>query len=242
MLFIFSFLLSLTYAFPVQEPDHNFTFTSSSLSYRLKDRFDSSNFLNSFSFFTDSDPTHGFVKYVSEPAAKAANLVSTANSKVKLDVDHTNITPNGRPSVRLTSHKSYNHGLFIADIAHMPSSTCGSWPAFWLVGPNWPLSGEIDVIEGVNTQNMNSMTLHTAPGCVIDNAYSLPGTTLMEANCNANSGFNGCSASSSDARGYGNGFNAVGGGVYAVQWESSGIYVWFFPWEVFPLTSPLSSP
>ena len=22
---------------------------------------------------------------------------------------------------------------------------CGTWPAFWLVGPNWPNGGEIDV-------------------------------------------------------------------------------------------------
>lgn len=22
---------------------------------------------------------------------------------------------------------------------------CGTWPAYWLVGPNWPSGGEIDV-------------------------------------------------------------------------------------------------
>lgn len=48
------------------------------------------------------------------------------------------------------SNKGYNKGLIIGDFAHMPGSDCGIWPAFWLVGPNWPSGGEIDIIEGVN--------------------------------------------------------------------------------------------
>ncbi|KFY45592.1 hypothetical protein V495_02903 [Pseudogymnoascus sp. VKM F-4514 (FW-929)] len=202
---------------------------ATTLSYRIKDSYDSSNFFNSFSFFTGSDPTHGFVKYLSQSAAAAANIISTNNAQVLLHVDHTNSAPTGRSSVRLTSQKNYNHGLFIADIAHMPGGACGSWPAFWLVGPNWPFTGEIDIIEGVNLQTTDSMTLHTSAGCVVDNQGSLPGTTTLETNCNANSGFNGCSVSTSDPRGFGTGFNAAGGGVYAMQWESSGVYIWFFP-------------
>ncbi|KFY25205.1 hypothetical protein V491_01874 [Pseudogymnoascus sp. VKM F-3775] len=202
---------------------------AATLSYRLKDTYDSSNFFNSFSFFTGSDPTHGFVNYLSKSAATTANIISTANSQVKLHVDHTNVAPSGRASVRLTSGKQYNHGLFIADIAHMPGGACGSWPAYWLFGPNWPASGEIDIIEGVNLQTTDSMTLHTSAGCVVDNQGSLPGTTTLETNCNANSGFNGCSVSTSDSRNYGTGFNNIGGGVYAMQWESSGVYIWFFP-------------
>jgi beta-glucanase (GH16 family) len=54
--------------------------------------------------------------------------------------------------VRLTSKNSYTHGLVILDLAHMPGGVCGTWPAFWMVGPNWPNSGEIDIIEGVNSQ------------------------------------------------------------------------------------------
>lgn len=198
-------------------------------SYLLKDTYNSANFFNSFSFFTGDDPTHGFVKYLSKSAAQSANLISTANSHVKMHVDHTNVSPSGRASVRVTSKKSYTRGLFVADIAHMPSSTCGSWPAFWLFGPNWPNSGEIDIIEGVNMQTTNAMSLHTTPGCVINNAGSKSGTTTLEPNCNANGAYNGCSVSTSDTRGYGTGFNGIGGGVYAMQWESSGVYVWFFP-------------
>lgn len=35
----------------------------------------------------------------------------------------------------------------------------------WMYGPNWPASGEIDIIEGVNLNTHNSITLHTSPGC-----------------------------------------------------------------------------
>jgi len=35
----------------------------------------------------------------------------------------------GRNSVRLVSKKSWTHGLFIADIAHMPGGVCGTWPS-----------------------------------------------------------------------------------------------------------------
>jgi hypothetical protein len=35
----------------------------------------------------------------------------------------------GRTSVRIESKKSFNHGLIISDIAHMPASVCGTWPA-----------------------------------------------------------------------------------------------------------------
>lgn len=46
----------------------------------------------------------------------------------------------------------------------MPTG-CGTWPAYWLCGDNWPNNGEIDIIEGVNTQNFNQMTLHSKANC-----------------------------------------------------------------------------
>lgn len=50
---------------------------------------------------------------------------------VRLGVDSTNYygMGEGRPSIRIESKESYNHGLFIADFAHMPPSDCGLWPA-----------------------------------------------------------------------------------------------------------------
>ena len=37
----------------------------------------------------------------------------------------------------------------------------------WMVGPNWPNSGEVDIIEGVNSQTADQTTLHTSNGCSI---------------------------------------------------------------------------
>lgn len=105
--------------------------------YSLEDDYSAGNFFSMFDFFTYPDPTHGFVNYVDQGTAQAAGLIHTNGSSVYMGVDSYNIAPNGRNSVRLTSNKVYNHGLIILDVAHMPEG-CGTWPAFWTVGPNWP--------------------------------------------------------------------------------------------------------
>ena len=56
-------------------------------------------------------------------------------------------------SVRITSVKTFYHGLVIADFDRMPFG-CSVWPAFWTVGPNWPNNGEVDIVEGVNNKQM----------------------------------------------------------------------------------------
>ncbi|UKZ62921.1 uncharacterized protein TrAtP1_004152 [Trichoderma atroviride] len=195
--------------------------------YSLSVTYDVSNFFSSFDFFTDHDPTNGFVEYVDANTANSLNLTSTLTGSVIMGVDSTETNPaNGRKSVRVTSQQSFNHGLFIADIAHMPGSVCGAWPAFWMVGPNWPSSGEIDIIEGVNTQTSDSITLHTSAGFSVSNDGSNSGTQLLGSDCEGN---NGCSQTTSDNQNYGDGFNAINGGVYATEWTSDHIAVWFFP-------------
>jgi beta-glucanase (GH16 family) len=73
-----------------------------------------------------------------------------------------------RNSIRLEGYKRYNRGLFILDVRHMPSG-CGSWPAFWLTDePAWPINGEIDILEGVNTQTDVKTAMHTTKGCKMD--------------------------------------------------------------------------
>jgi len=109
----------------------------------------------------------------------------------------------------------------------MPTG-CGVWPAFWMFGPNWPASGEIDIIEGVNNQNTDSITLHTNPGCVVSNPNSQSGTYTITNNCNAGNAGEGCSTGTANPKDFGAGFNGVGGGTYAMQWASTGIYVWFW--------------
>lgn len=211
--------------------------------YTLVDTYNASNFFSNFTFFTGADPTEGYVSYQSESAAAAAGLINTNNDQVYMGVDYTTVNPPaGRASVRVSSNKGYTHGLFIADIAHMPGSICGVWPAYWLLGPDWPNYGEIDIIEGVNLAGTNSITLHTAAGCSINIAGSQNGSVLSNSNCNLNDAGTGCDVTTTTPIAYGSGFNSIGGGVYATLWESTGIYVWFFPRDSIPIDITLGIP
>ncbi|KAF5672495.1 mixed-linked glucanase precursor MLG1 [Fusarium circinatum] len=197
--------------------------------YSLKTTYDSSNFFEAFEFFNEEDPTHGFVDYVDADAANSEGLAGYVDGAVYMGVDYQTKNPsNGRRSVRVTSRDAFTHGLFVADIAHMPGSIPGVWPAYWMFGPNWPTSGEIDILEGVNTQTENKISLHTGPGCSITNDGTTQGTTLESENCDSAGASAGCGQDTSDNQNYGDGFNDIGGGVYATEWTSDHIAVWFF--------------
>ena len=161
-----------------------------------------------------------------------------------MGVDSTNVASGrGRKSVRLTSKATYNHGLIVLDLEHMPGKACGVWPAFWTVGPDWPSGGEIDIIEGVNNQAHNSVTLHTGPGCSLDsrtspnkratNAAAIFSGSVVTSNCDVNAAGQaanvGCSITTADSSNYGDGLNAGKGGVYATEWTSDVIRTWYFP-------------
>lgn len=113
--------------------------------YVLEDDYTANgNFFDQFQFFNGSDPTHGFVDYVERDYAESAGLIKNDYGKVYMGVDHTGIASNsGRPAVRIESTKTYDSGLVVIDIEHMPGGICGTWPAFWMFGPNWPKNGEI---------------------------------------------------------------------------------------------------
>ncbi|GES60321.1 endo-1,3(4)-beta-glucanase [Aspergillus terreus] len=206
--------------------------TQLAASYSLVDDFGTgSSFFDKFDFFTSTDPTHGYVKYVDRSTATADGLLSSSNGSVYMGVDYKNVASGGRESVRITSKKSYTHGLFILDLAHMPGGICGTWPAYWLLGSNWPSNGEIDIIEGVHDQTHNAMTGHTTDGCSI-NGSGFSGT-LTTSNCYASAPGQaanaGCGITDASATSYGAGFNAANGGVFATEWTSNAISIWFFP-------------
>ena len=103
-----------------------------------------------------------------------------------------------RNSIRLEGRRRFNRGLFIIDLRHMPAGEfvfvlnttlyyaifvhciyshkmihaflgCGTWPAFWLTDEaNWPVNGEIDIVEGVNYQDTAKTALHTTKECRMD--------------------------------------------------------------------------
>ncbi|KAL2823169.1 concanavalin A-like lectin/glucanase domain-containing protein [Aspergillus cavernicola] len=205
-----------------------------SAAYVLQDDYTLATFFDMFTFFTDSDPTNGHVDYVDRATAQSGGLISTGSS-VYMGADHTNIASAGRQSVRLSSANSYHHGLFIIDLNHIPTG-CGTWPAFWILGPDWPNGGEIDIIENVNTATNNLMTLHTGDGCTIDSTgfsgSALTTNCYIQAPGQSNNAGCGIQAPTSDS--YGAGFNSIGGGIYATEWTGNAISIWFFPRSSIP--------
>ncbi|KAF4308567.1 Glycoside hydrolase family 16 [Botryosphaeria dothidea] len=207
--------------------------------YDLVASYTSSNWFNSFTVqaLGTNDPTGGYVNYLSQADAQSRGLYQIRGNQVYIGVDSTTVlnpSGSGRPSVRIQSNTAFTHGLFILDLAHMPGSVCGSWPAYWMYGPNWPSSGEIDMIEGVNNQQRNQMTLHTAGGCGVSVGDGGQSGTSGNTNCNANNAYDGCGVSSNTANSYGTGFNNAGGGVYATFWNQGSIQVWYFPRNAIP--------
>jgi hypothetical protein len=125
---------------------HNGNGAPGAAPYQLVDEYAPAGFFDNFNFFTDADPTNGHVQYVNRAVALRNGYTTTTNGAARISVDTTNKWPlggKGRPAVRLISNNSYTHGLFVADVKHMPTG-CGTWPAYWLLGGDpWPTYGEI---------------------------------------------------------------------------------------------------
>lgn len=210
-----------------------FTVTTNNMSYSLQTSYMGESLLSGFDWFNGEDLSNGFVSYQSREDAEAMNLFSVDEQSqvVRLGVDSNNTVglDEGRPSIRIESKESYDHGLFIADFLHMPPSQCGLWPAFWMYGTDWPHGGELDIIEGANTYHRNIISAHTADGCQQDDEVLFTGeqrnTDCAIGSQNIGCGFN---PPANDTTSYGDSFNAVGGGVYAVEWNSEHMKVWHF--------------
>ncbi|KAK0936019.1 hypothetical protein LTR29_012391 [Friedmanniomyces endolithicus] len=201
--------------------------------YRLQSAFTGPAFFDNFDFWTAGDPTIGYVHYVDRATAEQHDMINSTGSTATWGVDTTQILDPmanlGRLSVRLTSVQSWTHGLFILDLAHMPANECGVWPAWWMLGSGtWPANGEIDIIETTNDLPNNLMALHTSqtPDCTVAGADQ--SGTLLTANCAAAGGYTGCGVSATKPNNIGTPFNQASGGVYAMEWTSTAIRIWFF--------------
>jgi hypothetical protein len=217
-----------------------FLFAISAEAYKLKKTYEGNTFFDGFYFFTQSDPTHGVVKYVDKNTAHNMGLIKVENGKVKISADSKNKYGgnDGRPSVRIHSNEKFNEGLFIYDLEHMPVGP-GTWPAYWFCGDNWPNNGEIDVLEGVDGNAYNSQTLHTNENCYMPLDASIfkghwakgPGGQIANdcyVNAAGQSTNQGCSIQSENGL-YGVPFNKEGGGVYAFEWNrESSMKIWIF--------------
>ncbi|RXW21657.1 hypothetical protein EST38_g4173 [Candolleomyces aberdarensis] len=200
--------------------------------YKLEDLYRGESFLNDWDFFSAEDPTHGLVNYQTKDNAVKKNLayVQDDGTTVLAVDDFTDVPVGGkRDSVRISTKKTYNGGLFIADFWKMPHG-CSVWPAYWSVGPGWPEGGEIDILEGVHEQETNQYTLHTGTGCTLSLNNVRVKTNILHDQCASTPSDNrGCSFTDTDPRSYGKPFNMIAGGVFAHLWNNEGIKMWFFP-------------
>ncbi|KAJ7891683.1 glycoside hydrolase family 16 protein [Mycena olivaceomarginata] len=163
-------------------------------------------FYNSFNFEDGADPNHGRVNYVDGATAMSQNLTFASENTFILRGDCTT----GRNSVRIKSNNAYT--------THV---------AVWEVnGTNWPNGGEVDIVEGVNDQGNNQVTLHTVTGCTMPASRTQTGTS-GPLNCDVSVSF-GCSVNVGQAPSYGPTFNADGGGWYAIERTNSFINIWFW--------------
>ncbi len=197
-----------------------------------------------------------------ESSANEGNTTSTTHDAPKMEpfnpdptsdvpketfvVISSSPTPEGpRNSIRLEGRRRFNRGLFIIDLRHMPAG-CGTWPAFWLTDEaNWPVNGEIDIVEGVNYQDTAKTALHTTRECRMDDVPEGSKTGTWDTSVgipNKKTGIpdmtfryaqdcfvydphqwlnQGCVATDLklEGRSLGAPLNRNGGGVYALEWD-----------------------
>jgi hypothetical protein len=196
-------------------------------------------FFDGWDFWSLADPTHGTVNFLNVQDAQSNGLIGMNSAgNVIMKVETTPKVSGNRKSIRIHSKNTFTGGLLIMDAVHMPAG-CGTWPAFWSNGPNWPAGGEIDIIEGVNDYTNNQATLHTNAGCGLASSdsktLSISGKLVGGTDCAVSSTANqGCGIQAGSNLTYGAGFNSIGGGVYAMQWDTSGISIFFFPRSSIP--------
>ncbi|ERS99354.1 hypothetical protein HMPREF1624_04554, partial [Sporothrix schenckii ATCC 58251] len=206
--------------------------------YFLEKTYDYKNFFSEFDFYTGRDLSNGFVNYVGQPAANDIAYI-THDKKVHLGVDSKNkysTSGPGRKSVRLEGTDTFNHGLFVANFSYLPAPACGAWPAFWMYGPDWPNSGEIDFYESWNDAKFNQITVHTSAGskCTLAKDPSKFTGEILSSNCdntidNPPIQYPGTGCSIEEAAGSAaatSPFANPNGGIYAVEWTSDSIKVW----------------
>jgi len=230
--------------------------------YQLIERQEGMDFFSYYNFYEgkDSVGSNGYLDYVGEERALDLGILNVTLEQDSDDVYASNSTGNAsaepfvymgsaptadgpRESIRLEGKRRFHRGLFIIDLRHMPAG-CGVWPAFWLTDEaNWPVNGEIDIVEGVNYQSEAKTALHSTKGCSMDDVpvgvrtgdwdtaigipdrkTGIPDMTIRYAtNCfvyDPKQWLNqGCVAVDAEGGTLGQPVNQKGGAVYALEWD-----------------------
>ena len=225
----------------------------SSNGYRLTTEYSHPTFFDHFTNYDGEDPTLGSINYVNFDTAVEKQLQGWVyyeyfnRSHVYLGLDYRGIVDH-RDSVRVVSKETYGPGtLAVLDVSHIPTGLA-LWPAVWCLAPgdSWGNDGEMDILEWVNEDTYNSMTLHSGRGCVVDRDPNGYLGTMQHANCSTpdDNIFRAEGCSTPGPKNYtfngkpfataGKGFNAQGGGVYVHEWTADGVSVWLFPRDQLP--------
>ncbi|GAA5854162.1 hypothetical protein JCM5353_002715 [Sporobolomyces roseus] len=211
--------------------------------YSLVKDYSGETFFNEWDFYGHYDNlTNGDANFVNQSAAGQLAYVNDAGNAIIRVSQEEVLYPNKRDTVRIQSQAAYDQGsVWVYDALHLPFG-CSVWSAMWSQAVNWPSGGEIDTFEGVNLQQTNQMALHTTAGCTAVNSSSSVAFdgTLQYPNCDKDANFNsGCTATDPNPASYGEAFAAAGGGMWATEFASEGIKIWFFTRSEVP--SDLSS-
>ncbi|KAF9068623.1 hypothetical protein BDP27DRAFT_1448313 [Rhodocollybia butyracea] len=175
----------------------------------------------------------GNVHFLSQSDAEAANLTFVdPHGSAIIKVDNTT---NGAGMTPLAGTR-----LLIFDANNIPFG-CSVWPSLFTQGQVWPQQGEIDIIENVNLATDNRFSLHVGvdncnqPLSVASNqtgTITTPAPTGNISNCTVTptTGQNtvGCVVTETKSNSFGSGFGGQGGGVFAMQWDTDGIAMWYF--------------
>jgi Glycosyl hydrolases family 16 len=233
--------------------------------YQLVEKQIGKSFFDSYVFVDgpDSSGSAGYNTYVGKERAVHLGLVNVTTDPysgeeyIYMSSAPTDEGP--RESIRIEGIHRYDHGLFIIDLFHMPAG-CGQWPAFWLTDDDkdqWPHHGEIDIVEGINYQNVAKTALHTSENCsmwqqvppytktgqwdraegLFDRFNGMPqnDSILPADNCYVRTPHQwmnqGCVAVSDQNDTIGVGLNRKEGGIYVLEWDPINGYIrsWVFP-------------
>lgn len=102
--------------------------------------------------------------------------------------------------------------------------------AFWEFGDPWPITGEVDIIEGANGVGATAYSLHTGNACTQPNRGRdmlghVDGTDCFAATDDSA----GCNVVDPLKSSFGKEFNEAGGGWYAMERTETSIKLWFWP-------------
>jgi len=208
--------------------------------YNLVQTWQGQSFFDGWEFYGNYDNlTNGDAIWVNQSVASTSRLAYVdSNGKAIIKVDNTTnvIYNNKRNSVRITTTNSFPVGsVFLLDALHLPYG-CSVWPAFWTMGLQWPIGGEIDIVETVNLMAQNQMAVHAQNGCTKATNSQQTGTNGSP-NCTDGAG---CTVLETNRNSVGAAFANAQGGVWATQFDVSGIFIWF--WNRANLPSNLQNP